>query len=61
MNFFGGELLFLSAYLHHLTVGTLNFHTSWTVGSVIGAAEIVVLDLLALQIHGCRPVSDNAD
>lgn len=50
-----------SAYLHHLAVRSLCFHTNSTVGSVTGAAEAAMLDLLALQFHGCRPVSDNAD
>lgn len=46
------------AYLHLLAVQSLYFHTNCTLGSVTGAA---MLDLLALQLHGCRPVTDNAD
>lgn len=49
------------AYLNHLTVRSLYGHTCSAVASVSGAAEAAMLDLLALQFHGCRPVSDNAD
>ena len=49
------------AYLHHFVVRSLHLHTNCIVGSVTGAAEAAMLDLLALQFHGCRPVSDNAD
>lgn len=49
------------AYLHHLAVGSPCVHPSCTVRSVTGAAEAAVLDLLALQLHGGRPVADYAD